>query len=146
MSLVRYRHGHPNMLKMFFDDMVTKDSFYEQKRPVNSGALPASNIKESDKEFIIEMAAPGLEKADFSITIDNMKLTVAVNKAVEKVESLENYRRKEFDYFNFKRSFQLSKSVNLDEISADYTQGVLSFKLPKRKEAVAEAVRQVKIG
>lgn len=146
MSLDRYRQGHPNMFKMFFDDMITKDSYNEQQRPSNAGALPASNIKESNEAFVIEMVAPGLEKSDFSITIDKMKLTVAVNKEEEKALQSEKYRRKEFHYFNFKRSFQLSKSVNIENISADYTQGILALKLPKMNEAVPEAVRQVQVG
>jgi HSP20 family protein len=153
MSLVRYRQGHPNLFNLFFDDMLTKEAFQDQRkatlnqnRMTNKGALPASNVKETPEAFIIDMAAPGLDKSDFSISVDNMQLTIAVNKEDQKEEKTENYHRKEFHYHNFKRSFQLPENVNLEEISADYIQGVLSLQLPKMQETTVEKVRQIQVG
>ncbi len=146
MSLVRYRQGHPHLFNLFFDDLLTKDSFFNQNNATNRGALPASNIKETAEAFLIDMAAPGLEKGDFAISVDEMQLTIAVSKEDQKEEKAENYHRKEFHYHNFKRSFQLPENVDIEKIKADYVQGVLKLELPKMQETKVEKVRQIQVG
>ena len=143
MSLVRYRQQSP-LFKMFFDDVFTKDSFFNQMEAKHQ--VPAANIKQEEDRFIIDLAAPGLQKDDFSINLENDLMTISAEKKVENEEKQPRFTRKEFQYHQFSRSFTLPESVNLEGISASYEQGVLSIVLPKNKEATIEPVRQIKVG
>ncbi|WP_020530975.1 Hsp20/alpha crystallin family protein [Flexithrix dorotheae] len=117
--------------KSFFDD----DNFN----------IPAVNIQENDKEFNIELAAPGLDKKDFKIEIDHGVLTISTEKEnkVEEKDKAGNYTRREFSYHSFRRSFQLPDTVNADDIKAGYDNGLLNITLPKR-EAVKPKTISIK--
>lgn len=95
---------------------------------------PAINILETEKEFKMELAAPGLEKSDFKLQVENNFLTISVEKKDEKNVEQENYRRREFSYQSFKRSFELPQNVAADSISAKYDNGILNIFIPKRVE------------
>lgn len=95
---------------------------------------PAINILETEKEFKMELAAPGLEKSDFKLQVENNFLTISVEKKDEKNVEQENYRRREFSYQSFKRSFELPQNVAADSISAKYDNGILNVFIPKRVE------------
>jgi HSP20 family protein len=104
---------------------------------------PSSNIIETEKAFRIELAAPGLDKKDFLINIENDQLTISVEKEKEEVTENEKYTRREFGYTSFQRSFNLSEHVNTEDISAAYENGVLAIILPKKE--IAETVLKRKI-
>lgn len=105
---------------------------------------PSVNIKETDSSFELELAAPGLDKEDFKINLEQDVLNISVEKQQLKEEDDKNYRTKEFSYAAFKRSFQLPQNVNVEGINANYDKGILTLTLPK-KEQVAKAVRQIEI-
>ncbi len=94
-------------------------------------SMPAVNIKESDAQFDIEMAAPGFEKSDFKINVDNDVLTISAEKQDEKKEETKEFRRREFSYNSFSRSFTLPTNTMKDSIEAAYDKGVLNLKIPK---------------
>ncbi|MBX2963438.1 MAG: Hsp20/alpha crystallin family protein [Cyclobacteriaceae bacterium] len=94
--------------------------------------VPAVNVKELEKVFEIEMAVPGMTKKDFHINIDNGMLTVFTEKKDEKEVKEENYTRKEFNYTNFTRSFNLPENVNPDRIEAKYDEGILRILIAKK--------------
>lgn len=96
---------------------------------------PAVNISEADASFLIEIAAPGFEKQDFSLNVDRDNLTVSAQKGNEQEEKNERYARREFRFESFKRSFKLPETVNQAEVSAVYENGVLKVTLPKKDEA-----------
>src|SRR4026208_1007731 len=74
--------------------------------------IPAVNIKETGDSFLVEMAAPGMEKKDFKIELDGNALTISSEKQNESEEKEgENYNRKEFSYQSFYRTFNLPKEV-----------------------------------
>lgn len=110
--------------------------------------VPAVNIKETDFNFEIELAAPGKTKEDFNIEIDHNVMTISSEQKEEKerVEEDGRYTRKEFSYTSFRRSFTLPESVNTDSINATYENGLLQIKLPKREEALPKPKRLVEIG
>ncbi|MGG7036437.1 MAG: Hsp20/alpha crystallin family protein [Flavobacterium sp.] len=109
--------------------------------------VPAVNIKETDKEFVVELAAPGKKKEDFNIEVDDNVLTIFSEAKSEKEESENNgkYTRREFSYSSFKRSFTLPDSVNEKNIVASYEDGVLHVMLPKRDEALPKPKRMIEI-
>jgi HSP20 family protein len=109
----------------------------------NRGNIPAVNIREEEKEFMIEVAAPGLKKSDFKITMEKNMLTIASEVEKTSEEKKENYSRKEFSYSSFSRSFRVSDDIQTDEIKANYEDGILHILLPKKEEA--KLSREIKI-
>ncbi|WP_372649648.1 Hsp20/alpha crystallin family protein, partial [Draconibacterium sp.] len=98
-------------------------------------SLPAVNVKETDDDFVIEVAAPGMSKNDFNVNFKNNVLTISSEKKNEKEEKNENYTRKEFSYQSFQRSFTVAENAVVGEkISAKYDNGILHIVLPKRDE------------
>jgi HSP20 family protein len=109
--------------------------------------VPAVNIKETDTNFGIELAAPGKTKEDFNIEIDHNVLTISSEEKTEKEEKNTEgkYTRREFSYSSFRRAFTLPESVNADSINATYENGVLHVTLPKREEALPKPKRLIEI-
>ncbi len=134
----------------FFDDFFTKDLFENDWKPgwLEKSFTPAVNVKESDQGFALEVAAPGFEKKDFKVEIENGVLSVSTEKKEEKEEKEEGkYTRKEFHFAAFKRSFRLPENIVEDEnIQAKYEDGILKLFLPKKAEAKPQPVRTIEIG
>ena len=92
---------------------------------------PSVNVVESDENFKIEVAAPGLEKKDFSLSLENDQLVIESTKKEEKEVKEEKFTRREFNYASFKRNFQLPETVDANKIAAKYENGILNITLPK---------------
>lgn len=108
--------------------------------------LPAVNVKETDDDYILEVAAPGMSKKDFKINFQNNVLTISSEKQEEKDEKEDSYTRREFCYQSFQRSFTVPHNdVDSEKISAAYADGILSVKLPKREEIKPKPAREIKI-
>lgn len=109
-------------------------------------SLPAVNVKETNDDYCIEVAAPGMKKEDFKVSLHNNVLTVSSEKKEEKEQKNENYTRREFSYQSFQRSFTVSEnSVDSEKIEANYNDGILTIKLPKREEMKPKPLREIKI-
>lgn len=106
---------------------------------------PAANIIESSDSFHLEIAAPGMVKDDFKINLENNILTISVEVEDQKREEGKQYSRKEFYYGSFSRSFTLPKTIDLDNIKADYESGILKITLPKKEEAKVEIKKEIRI-
>lgn len=112
----------------------------------SNSSLPAVNVKETNDEYCIEVAAPGMTKNDFKINLHNNVLTISSEKEEEKNEEKENYTRKEFSYQSFQRSFTVPENnVKSDAIEAAYNDGILKVTLPKREEVKPKPMREIKI-
>ncbi|MBN1990823.1 MAG: Hsp20/alpha crystallin family protein [Bacteroidales bacterium] len=109
------------------------------------GTMPAVNVYEGKDEFTIEVAAPGLEKKDFQINLNNNVLEISSSKEAKSEYKEENVMRREFSYTSFKRSFTLPETANTDAIKASYRDGILDVKIPKRDEAKERPSRQIAI-
>ena len=107
--------------------------------------MPSVNIVEGKNDFRIEVAAPGLQKDDFKINLDNNVLTISSEKEEKQVEKDERYMRREFSYTSFRRSFSLPQTVEADKISANHNNGVLSISIPKKEEAKVKPAKQIEI-
>lgn len=107
--------------------------------------MPSVNILECKDDFKIEVAAPGLDKSDFKINVENNVLNIASEKEEKNEENDERYMRREFSYTSFKRSFSLPQTVVSDQISAKHENGVLTISIPKREEAKEKPARQIDI-
>jgi HSP20 family protein len=111
----------------------------------NCQCQAAVNITESDEAYHIDVAAPGLDKGDFSITIDEGALTIKASEETKVEESKGRTTRKEFSYSNFTRVFTLPEQVDQDKISSTYDNGILRIILPKTEESKPKPVREVKV-
>jgi HSP20 family protein len=106
---------------------------------------PAVNINETEKEYKISLAVPGLDKKDFNIDVNDNVLTVSVERNVEKEDKNDNFISKEYNYQMFSRSFNLpSETVNDEKIKASYKNGELIIELPK-KEIVVEKPKLIEV-
>jgi len=131
-----------------FDDFVNRELFNWENSNFSSTRtpLPSVNIKETFNGYEVEVAAPGMEKNDFNLALENNLLTISsVRKQVQdKYE--EDYTRKEFSYQSFSRTFELPKNVVDEEgITARYENGILHLSIPKREEVKQKAPRMIEI-
>jgi HSP20 family protein len=109
-------------------------------------SVPKVNIQEFDDKFEVFMAAPGMNKEDFNIRIEDNLLTISSEKKEENKENTEKYTRKEYSYQSFSRSFIIPKDVvNSQDITAKYENGELYISLPKKEEAKAQPPREISI-
>ena len=119
--------------------------------PVNRQfATPAVNIIEQDKQFNIQIAAPGMTKDDFKISInDNNELVLHLEKKPEDGKTDEKkgtWLRREFSYASYSQSFTIPDEVEEDKITARMENGVLNILLPKKEQIVTEPkVRQIEV-
>ncbi len=138
-----YRPFSP-VFKGFFDDLLPKnmtsmfggDDFF---------TTPAVNIKETETNFHLEVAAPGLQKEDFKLAVENNILTISAEKQKSEEDQTDNYTRKEFQYASFKRSFQLPEHIQEEKILATYDNGVLTIDLPKDEATITPKGRTIEI-
>ena len=98
--------------------------------------VPAVNIKEEDDGFEVKLAAPGLTKDDFKVTVDNGMLTVSAQKKHETSKKEKGkYSRYEYNFSSFSRSFSLPENADEDEVKAKYENGELLITLGKKEPA-----------
>ncbi|MEP2773073.1 MAG: Hsp20/alpha crystallin family protein [Fulvivirga sp.] len=134
-----------DMFPTFFDDFFGRDWFFNNDQ--QGSTLPSVNIKENEDGYAVEMAAPGMNKKDFKVELDNDTLTISY----EKEESTENkndegrYTKREFNYQSFSRSFTLPNTVEADKIEAKYKDGLLTLSIPKKEEAKQKPSRLIAI-
>lgn len=149
-TIVKRTNGSllPASQRSMFDDFFNRELFNWGNNNFSASrtTLPSVNIKELEKAFEVEVAAPGMKKEDFSITLDGNMLTIASSKDEQQEEKDGKYTRREFSYQSFQRSFELSKDVVDDEnIEARYENGVLRLTIPKKESALAQSPRLIEI-
>lgn len=145
MSIVRRTNGFWPSASLF-DDFMTRDLFDWSNWSSEGASVPRVNIAESNDDFKVEVAAPGMKKEDFHVELDNDMLTIQANRESKHEETDENYTRREFSYQSFKRSFYLPNTVEGDKIKATYTDGILRLMIPKKEEAKKKPVKTIAIG
>ena len=106
------------------------------------GFVPV-NVKETDKSYLLEVVAPGFEKADFNLNLDQQLLTISAEKKNETKEDSHKNIRREYSYHSFKRSFTLDEKIDATNIEASYINGVLTLNLPKKEVVKASPVEIV---
>ena len=127
---------------------VFNDLFNTEFLPKTNCTAPAINVKESDKAYIVELAAPGMKKEDFNVHInDEGNLVVKMESKAEKKDEDKNtrYLRREFSYSKYEQTLILPDDVKRDAISAKVEHGVLTVELPKIVEEKVKVSRQIDI-
>lgn len=150
MSIVKRNNGSllPASPRTLFDDFFSRELFNWSNNNFSSThtSIPSVNIKETADHFEVEVAAPGMEKQDFQVTLEGNLLTISSSRKNQKDDHDTNYTRREFSYQAFQRSFELAKNVVDEEnIEAKYENGVLKLTIPKTDEAKKQAPRLIEI-
>ncbi|MCO5275899.1 MAG: Hsp20/alpha crystallin family protein [Flavobacteriales bacterium] len=105
---------------------------------------PRVNITERTKDYRLEMEAPGFDKKDLKVDLQEDTLTIRGEHATEERKEEERYTRKEFSRASFERSFMLPNTADAAKVAADYANGVLTLTIPKREESKPKS-RQISI-
>jgi len=135
MTLVKFNNGQRNAVNPWFNDVfdtLFNDSVLNDRFVTKT---PAVNIAETESEFHIELAVPGLKKEDFKINLDKNVLSVSAEKKAENVEEGKKYSKREYSYSSFVRSFTLPEVADQAKIDAEYTDGILKLNVAKKQEA-----------
>ena len=136
MTLVKFANGQKNnaLNPLFTDvfDSILNDKYFGGSSVSKS---PAVNIAETENQFHIELAAPGLKKEDFKISLEKNLLSVSAEKKAENVDETKKYSKREYSYSAFSRTFTLPETVDHANIVAEYTDGILNITVAKKEEA-----------
>ena len=138
----RMYNNDQNWLTTFFNDFFDNDWMMK-----TNATAPAINVVESDKDYKVEVAAPGMKKEDFNIHLgDNNELVITMEQKNENKEEHKKYLRREFAYSKFQQSFILPNDVEKEKISASVNDGILTIDLPKHTpEEKAKVDRVIEI-
>jgi HSP20 family protein len=137
-----------NLFPSFFDRFFDGEAFDWANRNFSNTntTLPSVNIKENQDAFTVELAAPGFEKGDFKIELNNNLLTISSEKKVEnETKEGEYFTKREFSYQSFSRSFTLPNLADGEKIEANYEKGILTIVIPKKEEAKPKPARMIEI-
>lgn len=154
MSLVKAKKRNTPMLSNafmndpFFSDFFDRRGLMKNFLQTNEDFdfSPAMNVKEKEKEFEVELAAPGLQKDDFKIILDNGVLTVSAEKEDKREEEKEGFMTKEFSYNSFSRSVSIPENVDEEkDVSAKYEDGILKLRLQKKEGMEAKKPKTIKV-
>lgn len=146
MTLVKFKNRRLPWYDTMFTDLLGTDRLLTNDLLLEDKWIPAMNIKEKKQNFEIDVAAPGFDKKDFEVTIENGVLCISAEKKEEKEVKEDEFTRKEFNYNSFSRRFTLPENVNEDEkIDAVYKDGILKLVLGKMDIKEIAKKRVIKI-
>lgn len=141
--------GLPSLLSDFFapstifgKDVFDFDNFLPTRLGVN---VPTVNITETAKEYQLDLAAPGLQRKDFNVEIDNRTLKISAEKEEEKKEGEGEYSRREYSFNSFVRTFTLPENAKENGIDAKYENGILKVVIPKLKETPVKPIQKISV-
>ena len=135
MALVKFNgkremdHWMNDFFSPVFNESFVADRFISR--------VPAVNVAETSDAYLVELAAPGLDKGDFKINVDGDVLTVSGEKRTESADEDKKYSKREYSYTSFTRSFTLPDSIDHSKIAATYEDGILKLDIGKKEEAKA---------
>ncbi len=128
-----------NLFESFFND-----DYFSKER---ASFVPAINVLEENDKFLIEVSAPGFEKENIKVELDKNILSITGTHKIENEseDSKLNYKRKEFSFGSFQRSFALPENIDENKISAKYENGVLKISVLKKEKSKENSAKQILI-
>ena len=139
MPTKRMYNNDQNWLPTFFNDFFDNDWMMK-----TNATATAINVVESDKDYKVEVAAPGMKKEDFNIHLgDNNELIITMEQKNENKEEHKKYLRREFAYSKFQQSFVLPDNIEKEKISASVNDGILTIEVPKQAPEEKAKVNRV---
>ena len=139
---VEYGFSVPTLFDNFVTQKVRQPSFSNTWE-----STPAVNIMETNDDFRLEMVAPGMQREDFRIELQDNILTISYDHEDNRTGERHDwkYRTHEYNYHSFSRSFSVPPTINTEKIEAHYENGILKLTLPKKEEARTKPARQIQV-
>lgn len=139
---------YPTFARNSWLPTVFNDLFDADYMPKANATAPAINVKETDKAYIVELAAPGMKKEDFDVNIShegNLTIKMERKQEANEEDKKARYLRREFSYTKFEQTLILPEDVHKDKISARVNDGVLTVELPKIQKEEVKVARQITV-
>ena len=128
-------------MEKFFNAPI--DEFFNMGKVMN---VPAVNVSETNKEFKLMIAAPGMEKKDFIVEAYDDMLTISAEKEKEeKEEKGGRFNRREYNYSSWSRSFTLPENCDTGAIVAEYINGELKIMIPKKEVKMVQKAKSIMV-
>jgi HSP20 family protein len=135
MTLVKFKPSRNlDSFNTFVENFFSKTMNELFDTMVYGSTVPSVNISENGNAYILELAAPGLQKDKFNIDVNNNVLSIQYKSEEKTEEQNQRYFKREFNYSSFKRAFTVPKNANLEAITATYKDGILTIEVPKKEE------------
>jgi HSP20 family protein len=144
MNTLTKRDGHETMSPWLRDFFNVENMFPRDLWNPTGQSLPAVNISEDDKNYLVEVMAPGFKKEDFKVNVEDDALIISAEAKNETTEQNKRYSRREYSYNSFTRSFRLPENAKSDTVDATYKDGVLKLNIPKTNTE-AKKGKEIKI-
>ncbi|MEN8117849.1 MAG: Hsp20/alpha crystallin family protein [Bacteroidota bacterium] len=146
MNLV-FNNPRYNVNRVLVDELLNNffKNDYSENYLNSCGEKPATNIFETEKELKVEIMLPGFTKKDVHLNYQKNRLTIKVEKENEENSVEYKYARREFEAYNFEKQYRVPKTVEVEKISANFKNGVLTVTLPKKEEEVEKAPVEIKV-
>lgn len=147
-AMYRRNSWFPTVFDEFLNSDLMEQSCPSWAKNTVSTTAPSVNVKETEKAYIVELAAPGVKKDYCRVHVDeDHNLCVAIeNKFEHKEEDKHShYLRREFSYTNYEQKYSLPEDVNEEEINAKVEDGILTIELPKLQKVVGKTTKQIEI-
>lgn len=146
MTLIKYnpRNFSTQGVNRFFDNFFNDDFSYGNGLSESKSFVPQVDISESEEAFEIQFAVPGIKKEDFTLEINDGRLTVNGERKINEEKNEKNFHSIETKYGSFSRSFQLPDNINEEKIGAEYKDGILNVSVPKDEKKVLKRSISVK--
>ena len=148
MSIIKRRRDglFPSSFTDLFEDRLFRP-FYPNFSDVWEGgiSIPPANLVENKNEYRLDISAPGFSKDDFNVEMQDGSLVVTAEHEEETKEDSENYRRREFSWSNFTRSFSLPENAKEDQINAKYENGMLKITIPKKEISQVKPKKEIMV-
>lgn len=136
---MKYARPETDLFGKRFSDIM--DEFFNDAVANRRNSFsPGIDISETEKQFVIDVEIPGIDKKDIDLNIENNRLTISGERKFEKTEDDKQYHRVETRYGTFSRSFQLPENVNADSIKASYKDGILNVSIDKSEEKLKKQI------
>ena len=142
MTLTKRRHP---FFPSVWNDLFENNYLMPQSTGQRGITVPAVNIKETENNYVVEVASPGMKKEDFKINLEEDVLSISAEVKAKTEEKSEKFTRKEFSFSSFKREFTLPDTADTDNITANYFDGILSVSIAKKEEAKPKPAKLIEI-
>jgi HSP20 family protein len=140
MTLIKYSQPNRDIFGKRFSDIM--DEFFNDAVATRQHAFaPSIDISETDKQYVIDVEVPGLDKKDIELNVDNNTLTISGERKFEHKEEEKHYHRVESSYGSFSRSFSLPDNVNSESIQATYNNGILNITIDKSEQKMKKQIK-----
>ena len=140
MTLIKYSQPNRDIFGKRFSDIM--DEFFNDAVATRQHSFaPSIDISETDKQYLIDVEVPGMDKKDIELNVENNTLTISGERKFENEEEGKQYHRVESSYGSFSRSFSLPDNVNSESIQATYNNGILHVTVDKSEQKMKKQIK-----